>query len=175
MKRPLQIALDCSTQGLASPRFVFKTSLTRLLDNGSAARHTEGFTSYVGSLAAGSVTHSGSSEGGESPRLVKGLSTNLEADSVGSEISLSSEKSSHSLQKSTSSIPSKSKKVVSHTLSNHETSLTPTLSPAHALKVQDCASPTSSRKSNRPKSDNEQFHYTIHLGSERSPNEPQLL
>lgn len=151
-ERPLQIALDCSTQGLASPKFVFKTSLTRLLENGSVARHAEGFTSYVGSLAAGSVTHSGSSEGGESPRLVKGLSTNLEADSVGSEISLSSEKSSHSLQKSTSSIPSKSKKVVSHTLSNHETSLTPTLSPAHALKVQDCASPTSSRKSSRPKS-----------------------
>ena len=50
------------------------------------------------------------------------------------------------MRKSTSSLP---KQALSHTLSNHETSLTPT--PTHAVTVQDYASPSSSRKSSRPK------------------------
>ena len=148
-ERPLQIALDCSTQGLASPRFVFKTSLAKLLDN-TSPMHRERFSLYGGSLAAGSVTnvaHSGSSEGGDSPNLAKRHSTNLEAHSIGSEMSLSSMKSSRSVVKSTSSLPSKSVKGLTQIPSSHEALLTPTFSPSHALH-----SPSSTQKSSRTKS-----------------------
>lgn len=148
-EKPLQIALDCSTQGLASPRFVFKTSLSKILDNTSPV-HRGRFSSYGGSLAAGSVTnvaHSGSSEGSESPRPPKRHSTNLEAHYIGSEMSLSSLKSSRSVVKSTSSLPSKSIKGLSQIPSSHEGLLTPTSSPSHALH-----SPSSTQKSSRTKS-----------------------
>ena len=153
-EKPLQIALDCSTKGVASPKFVFKTSLsdTKVQD----PHHTDGFTSYVGSL----TVHS-SSESCESSRRHSKITDGGELDqasmaSFGSAASLSS-KSSKS--KSTTSLNVKSKKPLSQTLSNHETNRSPDTSPVHSSQrrhthiPQGSSSPmASNQKQRRPKS-----------------------
>ena len=52
--KPLQIALECSTKGLASPKFLFRPPVDPLTSDGSPSHRmrTSGFTSYVGALAA---------------------------------------------------------------------------------------------------------------------------
>lgn len=52
--KPLQIALDCSTKGLASPKFVFRPPTDHCDGSSSHRMRTSHFTSYVGSL----TTHS---------------------------------------------------------------------------------------------------------------------
>lgn len=51
--KPLQIALECSTKGLASPKFLFRPPVDPLTADGSPSHRmrTSGFTSYVGALA----------------------------------------------------------------------------------------------------------------------------
>ena len=53
-EKPLEIALDCSTKGLASPKFLFRLPLDPLTPDGSPSHRmrTSGFTSYVGALSA---------------------------------------------------------------------------------------------------------------------------
>ena len=52
--KPLEIALECSTKRLASPKFVFQPPVDPLLSDGSDSHRmrTSGFTSYVGALTA---------------------------------------------------------------------------------------------------------------------------
>ncbi|CAI8034202.1 Ras-associating and dilute domain-containing protein [Geodia barretti] len=52
--KPLDIALDCSSKGLASPRFLFRLPVDPLTPDGSPSHRmrTSGFTSYVGALTA---------------------------------------------------------------------------------------------------------------------------
>ena len=161
MEKPLQIALDCSSKGLASPKFIFKSPLPEQTDTPSTPHHTNRFTSYLGSLAL----PSGCSEHENSPLVTRHLSKTLNREfdqasmnSFGSALSLSSSKSNKS--KSTSSLVFKSKKKkLSHTLSNQETG-GPSLSersanssPAHhRSQVQINDSPSSNRKQRRPKS-----------------------
>lgn len=162
MEKPLQIALDCSSKGLASPKFLFKSPLSEQTDTPSTPHHTNRFTSYLGSLAL----PSGSSENDDSPLVARHFTKALNGEfdqtsmnSFGSALSLSSSKSNKS--KSTSSLvfKSKKKKKLSHTLSNQETGgpsmseRSPNSSPAHHhSQVQINDSPSSNRKLRRPKS-----------------------
>ena len=154
-ERPLQIALDCSTSGVASPKFIFKTTLT---DRASSKDHessqTNGFTSYVGTLTVHSSLESCNSSRQQS-KITDGELDQSSMNSFGSAASLSS-KSSKS--KSTSSLNVKSKKKpLSHTWSNQETSSSTNASPLHAAQRRHThnshisASP-SIQKQSRPKS-----------------------
>ena len=155
--KPLEIALDCSSKGLASPKFVFKSPLSEQTDTPLSAHQTNRFTSYVGSLALPS-----GSENEESPTVVKRLTTEFDQTSMnsfGSALSLSSKSSK---TKSTSSLVLKSKKKkLTHTLSNQETGTihkpeeTPESPPAHhhSSSQLNIDSPGSKRRHNgRPKS-----------------------
>lgn len=158
MDKPLEIALDCSSKGLASPKFLFKSPLSEQTDTPLMARQTNRFTSYVGSLALPS-----GSENEESPTNSKHLKTfNRDFDqtsmtSFGSAFSLSSKSSK---TKSTSSLVVKSKKKkLAHTLSNQETAksnkadfLTLESSPAHHQSQTLIDSPVSTRKNGNRKS-----------------------
>ena len=157
-ERPLQIALDCSASGVASPKFVFKTSLT---DQAGTTRdqdplQTSGFTSYVGTLAVYSSSESCNSSRRQS-KIIDGELDRTSMTSFGSAASLSSAKSSKS--KSTSSLNVRSKKKpLSHTLSNQETKSSPNSSPIHAAQRRhthnphSTASPSRQSKQSRPKS-----------------------
>ena len=152
-EKPLEIALDCSTNGIASPKFVFKTSLT---DQASKDAHqTNGFTSYVGTLAVHSSSESCNSSRRHS-KITDGELDQTSMNSFGSAASLSSTKSNKS--KSTSSLNIKSKKLpLSHTLSNQDTTDSPNSSPIHANRrrhthTQHGAASPSNRKQSRPKS-----------------------
>ena len=80
-EKPLDILLDCSTKGLASPSFSFKTSISLALESSSLSK---------ASLAASSssLCHvHGSSEGSESPKamdFLKIADTDHDHDSVSS-------------------------------------------------------------------------------------------
>ena len=149
-EKPLQIALDCSSKGIASPKFVFKTSLTTLAPPRDGESHrTNGFTSYVGTLAVHSSSESCNSSRRHS-KVIDGELDQTSMNSFGSALSLSSNKSNKS--KSTSSLNVKPKKPLSHTWSNQET--LPKLSPnqrRHTRAPHGTASPIN-RKQSRPKS-----------------------
>lgn len=158
--KPLEIALDCSSKGLASPKFLFKSPLSEMTDTPILGRQTNRFTSYVGSLALPS-----GSENEGSPTMnqyVQVLNKEYDQDqksiaSFGSVLSLSSKSSK---TKSTSSLVVKSKKKkLTHTLSNQETRTSnkediPVIesSPAHHRSQTHINSPVSRRKNGRPKS-----------------------
>ena len=146
-EKPLQIALDCSSKGIASPKFVFKTSLTAQAPSRDGESHrTDGFTSYVGSLAVHSSSESCNSSRRHS-KITDAEPDQTSMNSFGSVASLSSNKS-----KSTSSLNLKPKKPLSHTWSNQET--LPKLSPnqrRHTHIPHGTASPIN-RKQSRPKS-----------------------
>ncbi len=160
MDKPLEIALDCSSKGLASPKFLFKSPLSELTDTPLMGHQTNRFTSYVGSLALPS-----GSENEGSPTMHRNLKVlNKEFDqdqrsmaSFGSALSLSSKSSK---TKSTSSLVVKStKKKLTHTLSNQETKSSKKTdvhvlesSPAHHRSQTHINSPVSRRKNGRPKS-----------------------
>ena len=149
-EKPLQIALDCSSKGIASPKFIFKTSLTVQAPprNGESHR-TDGFTSYVGTLVVHSSSESCNSSNRHS-KVIEGEPDQTSMNSFGSAVSLSSNKSNKS--KSTSSLNLKPKKPLSHTWSNQET--LPKLSPnqrRHTQTSHGTASPVN-RKQSRPKS-----------------------
>ena len=149
-EKPLQIALECSSKGIASPKFVFKTSLTVQAASRDGESHkTDGFTSYVGSLTVHSSSESCNSSRRHS-KAIDGEPDQTSMNSYGSAVSLSSSKSNKS--KSTSSLNLKPKKPLSHTLSNQEAS--PKSSPnqrRHTHAPHGAASPTN-RKQSRPKS-----------------------
>ena len=145
-EKPLQITLDCSSKGIASPKFVFKTSLTVQAPS-TESHKTDGFTSYVGALAVHSSSESCNSSRRHS-RIIDGEPDRTSMNSYGSAASLVSSKS-----KSTSSLNLKPKKPLSHTWSNQETS-TKSSSPSqrrHTHAPQGTASPIN-RKLTRPKS-----------------------
>lgn len=146
-EKPLQIALDCSSKGIASPKFVFKTSLTAQAPSRDGESHrTDGFTSYVGTLAVHSSSESCNSSRRHS-KVIDAEPDQTSMNSFGSAASLSSNKS-----KSTSSLNLKPKKPLSHTWSNQET--LPKLSPnqrRHTHAPHGTASPVN-RKQSRPKS-----------------------
>ena len=156
-EKPLEIALDCSTNGIASPKFVFKTSLTdQAGPKDRDAHQTNGFTSYVGTLAIRSSSESCNSSRRHSKIIDGDQLDQTSMNSFGSAASLSSNKSNKS--KSTSSLNVKSKKMLlSHTLSNQETNSSPSSSPAHVSHRRHTHTPhstasPSSRKQSRPKS-----------------------
>ena len=156
-ERPLQIALDCSTSGVASPKFIFKTSLTERAGTKDQESHqTNGFISYVGTMTVHSSLESCNSSRQHS-KIIDGELDQSSMNSFGSAASLSS-KSSKS--KSTSSLNVKSKKKpLGHTWSNQETNSSPNASPLHAAQRRHTHNPHSMassspsiQKQSRPKS-----------------------
>ena len=140
-EKPLQIALDCSSKGLAPPKFIFRTPLSA-----SPKLQARKFTSYV------KPAYAGSSESGDSPSPMR-MQSKLpymdtdqnSVNSFGSANSLTSNKSTKS--KSTPTLTLKSKKrPLMQTLSNQESYVTPNSSPTQSPQLQ------SSRKASRPKS-----------------------
>ena len=162
-EKPLQIALECSTKGLASPKFFLRTSLTKQKGGRKTSHRTNKFTSYVGSLLSksyGSLPDAGSLEvltvaSGHGTRE-KRTSQLLEADqasidSFGSGKSSSSGKNGRAVLKASTTPSSKRKKSLTHTLSNQETCSSLGSSPT--LQQSPGASPLGSpRKVSRPKS-----------------------
>ena len=161
-EKPLQIALDCSTKGLASPKFFLRTSLTKQKGSRKTSHKANKFTSYVGSLLSksyGSLPDAGSLEvltvaSGHGTRE-KRTSQLLEADqasidSFGSGKSSSSSKNGRAKLKSSTTPSGKRKKSLTHTLSNQETSSS--LSSSPTFQQSPGASPLGSpRKVSRPK------------------------
>ncbi len=170
-ERPLQIALDCSSKGLALPRFVLKTSLPSITSNGSLPlHHTSKFTSYVGPLAASmtsmpALRHNDISRAepllsqstGRLPKASEG--DHISVNSFGSANSSSSSRSGKGALKSTMSLPGGAsattdpvtpggKTSLSHTLSNQESKSH--TSPAE-LHNQLSSSPTTPRRYVRTK------------------------
>lgn len=162
-EKPLQIALDCSSKGLASPKFLFKSPLSEQSDTPLTPHQTNRFTSYLGSLAL----HSGSSENGDSQiapsnNISKTL-TPFDQSSMNSfsssAFSLHSSKSNKSKSTSSLVLKSKKKKPLAHTLSNQETGASnvsepsPTSSPIrHYSQSQISDSPSPIRKQGKSKS-----------------------
>ena len=162
-EKPLQIALDCSTKGLASPKFFLKTSITKQKGGRKMPHRTNKFTSYVGSLLSksyGSLPDAGSLEvltvaasrpstrEKRSSKVLEGDQASVDSFSSGK--SSSSGKSGKTVLKSSTTPSSKPKKSLSHTLSNQETS---SLSSSSTYQLSPGASPLGSpRKVSRPKS-----------------------
>ncbi len=175
-ERPLQIALDCSSKGLALPKFVFKTSAPTVTSNGSLPpHHTSKFTSYVGPLASSissmPALHHNDASGTELQSVLSqstgklskigGDGDRTSVNSFGSGHSSSSSKSGKGALKSTMSLPSGpnaalepwtrgGKKGLAHTLSNQESRHN--TSPAQGLHSHLTSSPTTPRRYSRPKS-----------------------
>ena len=102
--KPLQIALECSTKGLASPRFLFRLPVDPLTPDGSPSHRmrTSGFTSYVGALTAHSnpnlaLTPSSLPAPNQSPHLPVLLDHNRWLSTDGEQNSLYSTDSYNSL------------------------------------------------------------------------------
>ena len=102
--KPLEIALECSTKGLASPRFIFRLPIDPLTPDGSPSHRmrTSGFTSYVGALTAHSnpnlaVTPSSLPAPNLSPHLPATLDRNCWLSTDGEQNSLYSTDSYTSL------------------------------------------------------------------------------
>lgn len=148
-EKPLQIALDCSSKGIAAPKFVFKTSLTdQAATKDQDSHQTNGFTSYVGTLAVHSSSESCNSSRRHS-KIADGELDRTSMNSYGSAASLSSSKSNKS--KSTSSLNLKSKKPLTHTFSNQETQSSLSNHANQRHTHHGAASP-SNRRQSRPKS-----------------------
>lgn len=137
-EKPLEIALDCSAKGLASPKFLFKSALppsapplTPRRSSGYATSIMAGIEDYT--LHLSQPEHYNSST------------------SLGSGLSLASSKSAKS--KSNTSLTGKtSKKKVQKTLSNQETGQSPSLSAAaHTNALQKLPTPNSGRKISKSK------------------------
>ena len=102
--KPLEIALDCSSKGLASPKFLFRLPVDPLTPDGSPSHRmrTSGFTSYVGALTAHSnpnlaVTPSSLPAPNLSPHLPAALDRNRWLSTDGEQNSLYSTDSYTSL------------------------------------------------------------------------------
>ena len=151
---PLQIALDCSSKGLALPKFVYKSNLTEI---SSPLHQTNKFTSYVGALSYSSNMSQISEVETTSDltQLSPDRTAKVEGDqaslnSLGSAHSSSSSKSGKStIKSSTSSVPGRKKKSLSHTLSNQETGVTNLTT--HKSQVKTSGSPGTPRRLNRPR------------------------
>ena len=105
--KPLQIALECSTKGLASPKFLFRRPANSLTPDGSPSHRmrTSGFTSYVGALTAHSnpslaLAASSVPAANQSPHLPSLLDRNRWLSTDGEQNSLWSADSYNSLSSS---------------------------------------------------------------------------
>lgn len=140
-EKPLEIALDCSAKGLASPKFLFKSSLPPSAPP-LTPRRTSG---YATSVMAGMEDYALDLS---KPEHYNSMT------SIGSGLSLASSKSAKS--KSSSSLSGKSsKKKVQQSLSNQEGGASPSLSPQHSQlhphTAQNTPTPNSGRKMSRSK------------------------
>ena len=142
-EKPLDIALDCSTKGMASPKFLFKSVLP---DNSMPLTPRRTNMNLVGP---------------DYPILDYGLHLSQpdhhnSIGSFGSVLSIASSKSAKS--KSTSSLVGlkASKKKVQHTMSNQEIGGSPSSSPSHSRlhlsTQQEAPTPSSGRKMTLSKS-----------------------
>lgn len=99
--KPLEIALECSTKGLASPKFLFRPAFDPVLSDSSASHRmrTSGFTSYVGALTAHSNPNlaATSSAANQSPHLLSSLDHHHWISTDGEQNSLYSADSYNSL------------------------------------------------------------------------------
>ena len=146
-EKPLEIALDCSIRGLASPKFILK--ITPPSPGQHSPHHTRRFSSQAGSSSLSNSLGSGVQALGvhfsphhkqKSAKDLDGLSVN----SIGSVHSSTSSKSNKSLlQRSTNSL-AKGKK---HMLSNNDVaSSSPRASPDHLAPALTPTSPSNTRK-----------------------------
>ena len=99
--KPLEIALECSTKGLASPKFLFRPALDPLAPESSVSHRmrTSGFTSYVGALTAQSNPNLAvtTSTANQSPHLLTSLDHHHWISTDGEQNSLYSADSYNSL------------------------------------------------------------------------------
>ena len=173
--KPLEIALDCSTKGLASPKFIFRPPSERSSRSGTASRRmrTSQFTSYLGALTTNSNPNlaytSSSLPTNHSPHLntsldhrhhhsQRWLSTDGEQNSLYSADSYNSissgGRSARKLQhmsKSVTGLGSPQKKKLVHTLSDNSEQTTPN-SPMLTLQppiLTDTSTPPSLTKGSR--------------------------
>ena len=176
--KPLQIALDCSTKGLASPKFMYRPPNDLSPFDGLAPHRmrTSHFTSYVGALASSNpnltVTSSSFPVANQSPNLPINLDRNRWLSTDGDQNSLYSADSYNSLysgsraarklqhmSKSVSALEHKPKsspqraKLVQTLSSDNSEQNTPPVSAMHFLKppAMSSHSPSSKEKSSHGK------------------------
>lgn len=134
--KPLQIALECSTKGLASPKFVFRPPGDHSDGITSHRMRTSHFTSYVGSLTTNSnpnlaVTSSSFPTANQSPHLPTNLDHHRWLSTDGEQNSLYSADSYNSL-----SSGSRSARKLQQHMSKSVTALDPKPSPQKKKSVQ---------------------------------------